>query len=108
MGSCKRTAQVRLKIGDVIHRHPHHHAAGLLSGLKGEIQNALGEPFVTQSPFYCRLGKLVVAVEIWIWVRFQNHDFIVGCQTQIDAAIAADAQRFRCPNACDRLCPTLL
>ena len=69
----------------------------LLSGLKGEIQNALGESFVTQSSLHCRLGKLVVAVEIWIRVRFQNHHFIVRCQTQIDAAIAADAQRaIRC------------
>jgi hypothetical protein len=69
IGLFKRTAQVRLKMQAMEFMTPRG-LAQLLSGLQREIQYALGESFVSQSTLDCRLGKLVVSIEVRIRVCF--------------------------------------
>ena len=54
-------------------------------------QNPLDHPRIAEAHFHGRLGKLILALKIWIRVGFQDHYLSLRCDPEIDPAVATNA-----------------
>src|SRR5262245_47311172 len=55
-------------------------------------QNPLDHSRIAEAHFHGRLGKLVLAVEIWIGIGFQDHYLSLRGDPEIDPTVAANPQ----------------
>src|SRR4030095_6846435 len=70
----------------------HEDLAALMGRGQSESQNPLDHPGIAEAHFHGRLGKFILALEIWIRVGFQDHYLSLRCDPEIDPAVAANAQ----------------